>query len=82
MKHGAVEVLTRKKNIRVLVASEPLVGGIEFKQISGGLLLQQRDAIDAPTATTRPTGRLARRSARRPGHAGRPEVRLAELAAR
>ena len=45
---GAVEVLARKKNIRVLVASEPQQGGAEFRQISGGLLLQQRDAIDAP----------------------------------
>ena len=45
---GAVEVLARKKNIRVLVASEPLSGGTEFRQVSGGLLLQQRDAIDAP----------------------------------
>ena len=45
---GAVEVLARKKNIRVLVASEPLVGGIEMRPISGGLLLQQRDALDAP----------------------------------
>ncbi len=45
---GAVEVLARKKNIRVLVASEPLIGGIEMRPISGGLLLQQRDALDAP----------------------------------
>ena len=44
---GAVEVLARKKNIRVLVASEPQSGGTEFRQISGGLLLQQRDAVDA-----------------------------------
>ncbi|WP_235010292.1 bifunctional phosphoribosylaminoimidazolecarboxamide formyltransferase/IMP cyclohydrolase [Mycobacterium sp. 3519A] len=44
---GAVEVLARKKNIRVLVASEPQQAGTEFRQISGGLLLQQRDAIDA-----------------------------------
>jgi phosphoribosylaminoimidazolecarboxamide formyltransferase/IMP cyclohydrolase len=44
---GAVEVLARKKNIRVLVASEPQPGGTEFRQVSGGLLLQQRDAIDA-----------------------------------
>ncbi|GJF16422.1 bifunctional purine biosynthesis protein PurH [Mycolicibacterium cyprinidarum] len=44
---GAVEVLTGKKNIRVLVTSEPLQGGTEFRQISGGLLLQQRDALDA-----------------------------------
>src|ERR1700754_4419602 len=45
---GAVEVLARKKNIRVLVASEPLIGGTEFRQISGGLLLQQRDEFTAP----------------------------------
>ncbi|AFM18965.1 phosphoribosylaminoimidazolecarboxamide formyltransferase/IMP cyclohydrolase [Mycolicibacterium chubuense NBB4] len=44
---GAVEVLTGKKNIRVLVASEPQPGGTEFRQVSGGLLIQQRDALDA-----------------------------------
>ena len=44
---GAVEILARKKNIRVLVAAEPQVGGTEFRQVSGGLLVQQRDAIDA-----------------------------------
>jgi phosphoribosylaminoimidazolecarboxamide formyltransferase/IMP cyclohydrolase len=57
---GAVEVLAGKKNIRVLVASEPQVGGTEFRQVSGGLLLQQRDAIDAtgddPTNWTLATG--------------------------
>jgi phosphoribosylaminoimidazolecarboxamide formyltransferase/IMP cyclohydrolase len=45
---GAVEVLARKKNIRVLVASEPQRGGAEFRQISGGLLIQQRDEFTAP----------------------------------
>jgi len=45
---GAVEVLSRKKNIRVLVASEPQPGGTEFRQVSGGLLIQTRDALDAP----------------------------------
>ena len=44
---GAVDILARKKNIRVLVAAEPLVGGTEFRQVSGGLLVQERDAIDA-----------------------------------
>lgn len=44
---GAVEILTRKKNIRVLVASEPPRAGTEFRQVSGGLLVQQRDALDA-----------------------------------
>ncbi|KMO73988.1 bifunctional phosphoribosylaminoimidazolecarboxamide formyltransferase/inosine monophosphate cyclohydrolase [Mycolicibacterium chubuense] len=45
---GAVEVLRGKKNIRILVASEPQPGGTEFRQVSGGLLVQQRDAVDAP----------------------------------
>lgn len=45
---GAVEILARKKNIRVLVAAQPLVGGAELRQISGGLLIQERDGIDAP----------------------------------
>lgn len=44
---GAVEVLSGKKNIRILVASEPQESGVEFRQISGGLLLQERDALDA-----------------------------------
>ncbi|BDX30469.1 bifunctional purine biosynthesis protein PurH [Mycobacterium antarcticum] len=45
---GAVEILARKKNVRVLVASQPTIGGSEFRQVSGGLLVQQRDALDAP----------------------------------
>ena len=46
---GAVEVLTRKKNLRVL-RLPGAVGrrGAELRAISGGLLLQQRDALDAP----------------------------------
>lgn len=60
---GAVEVLSRKKNIRILVASEPLVGGVELRQISGGVLLQQRDALDAegddPNNWTLATGNAA-----------------------
>ncbi len=44
---GAVDVLARKKNVRVLVASEPLGDDTERRQISGGLLMQQRDRIDA-----------------------------------
>jgi phosphoribosylaminoimidazolecarboxamide formyltransferase/IMP cyclohydrolase len=44
---GAVEVLKGKKNIRVLLAAEPQTGGTEFRQVSGGLLVQQRDALDA-----------------------------------
>jgi phosphoribosylaminoimidazolecarboxamide formyltransferase/IMP cyclohydrolase len=44
---GALQVLSRKKNVRVLVASEPIPGGLEFKQLSGGLLVQERDALNA-----------------------------------
>src|ERR1700759_2029380 len=44
---GALDALTRKKNIRVLVGSEPLTGGSELRPISGGLLVQQRDELDA-----------------------------------
>src|SRR5699024_11268564 len=38
---GAVDVLTRKKNIRVLVAPEPAAAGLELKPIGGGLLVQE-----------------------------------------
>jgi phosphoribosylaminoimidazolecarboxamide formyltransferase/IMP cyclohydrolase len=44
---GAVEILARKKNIRVLTATWAPAPA-EQRAISGGLLLQQRDAIDAP----------------------------------
>ncbi len=44
---GAVEVLARKKNIRVLTAVwSP--SPVEQRPISGGVLVQQRDAVDAP----------------------------------
>ncbi|HYQ66264.1 bifunctional phosphoribosylaminoimidazolecarboxamide formyltransferase/IMP cyclohydrolase [Actinophytocola sp.] len=45
---GAVDVLARKKNIRILIAPEPSRGGAEFRAVSGGLLMQQSDIIDAP----------------------------------
>ncbi|MDA8370041.1 MAG: bifunctional phosphoribosylaminoimidazolecarboxamide formyltransferase/IMP cyclohydrolase [Nocardiopsaceae bacterium] len=46
---GAVEVLTRKKNIRLLTAVPPdRAARPEARPISGGLLLQSADAIDAP----------------------------------
>lgn len=44
---GAVELLARKKNVRVLVAQPPQRQGVELKPISGGALLQQRDVLDA-----------------------------------
>src|SRR5699024_2155371 len=45
---GALEVLQRKKNIRVLELRDATPVRIETKQISGGMLMQQRDQIDAP----------------------------------
>ena len=42
----ALEVLTAKKNLRLLEVAPPPVGG-EVRPISGGLLMQQRDFIDA-----------------------------------
>lgn len=44
---GAVEVLARKKNVRVLEAAAPTETGIELRPISGGTLLQERDVLDA-----------------------------------
>jgi phosphoribosylaminoimidazolecarboxamide formyltransferase/IMP cyclohydrolase len=44
---GALGVLQRKKNVRVLRAAPPVGGSAELKQISGGALLQQKDALDA-----------------------------------
>ena len=44
---GAVDVLARKKNLRVLRA-EPLTrAGYETKEISGGVLVQERDTLQA-----------------------------------
>ncbi|GAA3606182.1 bifunctional phosphoribosylaminoimidazolecarboxamide formyltransferase/IMP cyclohydrolase [Microlunatus ginsengisoli] len=44
---GAVEVLARKKNIRILVVEPLRRGGAETRPIDGGLLMQSRDTVDA-----------------------------------
>ena len=46
---GAVEALQSKKNIRILVcpADAEEEGGFELRQISGGILQQQVDTVDA-----------------------------------
>jgi phosphoribosylaminoimidazolecarboxamide formyltransferase/IMP cyclohydrolase len=44
----ALESLSAKKNIRLLEVDVPGRGGVEMRPISGGALLQQRDAVDAP----------------------------------
>ena len=43
----ALEVLTAKKNIRLLEAAAPSRVGAEIRPISGGLLMQHRDGVDA-----------------------------------
>ncbi|MHA2788452.1 bifunctional phosphoribosylaminoimidazolecarboxamide formyltransferase/IMP cyclohydrolase [Corynebacterium sp. S7] len=44
---GAIEILQEKKNLRVLEAEAPERTGNEIKQISGGLLVQERDFLQA-----------------------------------
>ena len=45
----ALEILREKKNLRLLVAADvPAGGGVEIRPVSGGLLLQSVDRIDAP----------------------------------
>jgi phosphoribosylaminoimidazolecarboxamide formyltransferase/IMP cyclohydrolase len=44
----ALALLSEKKNLRLLVAADvPATGGIEIRPVSGGLLLQATDKIDA-----------------------------------
>ncbi|WP_018297581.1 bifunctional phosphoribosylaminoimidazolecarboxamide formyltransferase/IMP cyclohydrolase [Corynebacterium lubricantis] len=44
---GAIEILQEKKNLRVLEAEAPVRTGNEIKQVSGGLLVQERDFLQA-----------------------------------
>jgi phosphoribosylaminoimidazolecarboxamide formyltransferase / IMP cyclohydrolase len=45
---GAVEVLQGKKNIRILVCPLGEPAATEFRAVSGGLLVQEVDHVDAP----------------------------------
>jgi phosphoribosylaminoimidazolecarboxamide formyltransferase/IMP cyclohydrolase len=60
---GAVEILQRKKNIRILVAEPVSAGGVETRPISGGLLVQHADRFQAegddPATWTLATGEAA-----------------------
>jgi phosphoribosylaminoimidazolecarboxamide formyltransferase / IMP cyclohydrolase len=64
---GALDLLARKKNIRVLECGPLPRGGVETRGISRGLLVQSRDAVDAtvegggddPAAWTLVTGEPA-----------------------
>ena len=57
---GAVEILSEKKNIRLLQAAPLAGGGAEIRPISGGLLMQLADRVDAdgddPTTWTLAAG--------------------------
>ncbi|GAA5125205.1 bifunctional phosphoribosylaminoimidazolecarboxamide formyltransferase/IMP cyclohydrolase [Haloechinothrix salitolerans] len=44
---GAVDILRRKKNFRILRGAAPQRGGVESRAVTGGLLVQSSDAIDA-----------------------------------
>ena len=43
----ALDVLRAKRNVRILECAAPARAGVETRPISGGLLMQQRDAVDA-----------------------------------
>jgi phosphoribosylaminoimidazolecarboxamide formyltransferase/IMP cyclohydrolase len=45
---GSLDVLTAKKSLRLLVVAGPRPSGVEFREISGGMLAQQADRLDAP----------------------------------
>ena len=45
---GALDVLTRKQNLRILRVDQRRRGEVETKAISGGLLMQAVDTLDAP----------------------------------
>jgi phosphoribosylaminoimidazolecarboxamide formyltransferase/IMP cyclohydrolase len=45
---GALEVLQAKKNIRILRSAHAARGGVEMRPISGGLLMQAIDTLEAP----------------------------------
>ena len=45
---GAVEVLAKKPSIRILTLEHYVNSSIERRPISGGLLIQQSDLVDAP----------------------------------
>ncbi|WP_298456120.1 bifunctional phosphoribosylaminoimidazolecarboxamide formyltransferase/IMP cyclohydrolase [uncultured Cellulomonas sp.] len=45
---AALEILTAKKNIRLLQVPTPPSARVELRPVSGGLLMQHVDAVDAP----------------------------------
>jgi phosphoribosylaminoimidazolecarboxamide formyltransferase / IMP cyclohydrolase len=45
---GALDILATRKNVRVLRVGARRPGGVETRSLSGGLLMQAVDALDAP----------------------------------
>ncbi len=45
---GSLDVLTAKKSLRLLVVAGARPVGVEFREISGGVLAQTADRVDAP----------------------------------
>jgi phosphoribosylaminoimidazolecarboxamide formyltransferase/IMP cyclohydrolase len=74
----ALEILKGKKNIRLLVVEPQTPGGIEVRPISGGMLMQERDAIDAVVEGDKPGGDDASRWRLVSGEAA-DEATLADL---
>ena len=42
----ALEILTKKKNLRVMISTCNKVGGLQYKSVVGGILAQDSDAIE------------------------------------
>ena len=75
---GALDTLTAKPNVRILEDEErrmPLLGEKDIRQVTGGLLVQDRDAL---RARARGHGGGHRPPADR-GRVGRPAVRLGDV---
>jgi phosphoribosylaminoimidazolecarboxamide formyltransferase/IMP cyclohydrolase len=45
---GSLDVLTARRSLRLLVVAGARPAGVEFREISGGVLAQQADRLDAP----------------------------------
>jgi len=76
---GAVEILQGKKNIRILRCADPVTGpATELRHISGGVLAQMRDQVDA-TGDDPTTWALASGEPASPEIARRPRVRVEGL---
>jgi phosphoribosylaminoimidazolecarboxamide formyltransferase/IMP cyclohydrolase len=56
---GAIEILGRKKNLRMLEGQAPLAGDInlDYKRVRGGVLVQERAAVDISDEGWKPVTR-------------------------